>query len=377
MNVDSRFLAVRTSLITLALATSFCAGCVNDLDDEPFDGPEIDAAASVESALRTNSDPERLVVYSNNIENMIFDWKDLVHQMEEAPLRPDIFLVQQVSGKADLDRLIAFMNRRLGVDYDGIVAQDNPDDDRFGGEIHPRPKVTTGVIFRSSRFDIVSHDSWMPFGRGFKNQPKTCDERSNNSGYETLRVKLHDNVADENVVVVSLRDWTWHACTAKNMKSIIEGEDTGGPNDHARLGTQSALHIIGGDFNDRIFDGAGHYQCWYRKMNGALGAGSCSDDGDWGFTDPLYSACDGDTACVKRQAGIDSLFVRRKDGHAARADHFNVVSFAEGHRASVDATGGDAVSNTEARDGYRDVADRYSGHRARAAYVYYSGGQVR
>ncbi len=190
-------------------------------------------------------------------------------------------------------------------------------------------------------------------------------------------MKLHDKLADEDVVVVSTRQWTWHACSSKNMEEIVDGFD-GGPNDHAGLGRAAALDIVAGDFNDRLFDGdTGDYRCWYREMNTELGAGSshcgaaAGGGRDLGFVDPLFQSCDGDKQCVHRSAGIDDIFVRRTDGRTARTDHFDVVTFAEGHRASVAQTGGDAPSNTVRHDGHGDVADRYSGHEARRAYVYY------
>ncbi len=170
--------------------------------------------SSEESELRINRNPDRLVVYSNNIENMIFDWKDLVHVMARHELKPDIFLVQQLSGRDEMNRLIGFMNRRLNGNYDGVVAQNRPEDERFSGDVKPRPKVTTGVVWRSARFELVGKDSWMPFGRGFKNQKQSCDERSGHSGYETIRVKLFDKVAKKHVVVVSLRHWTWEPCSS-------------------------------------------------------------------------------------------------------------------------------------------------------------------
>lgn len=350
------------SLVALA-----ACGSEQDLDID-VSAPDIDV-----EELRTNRDPNRIVVYSNNIENMIFDWQDLVHEMEEAPLRPDIFLVQQLSGKAEMEQLIRFMEQRLGVNYEGVVAQNVPDDHRFAGEVLPRPRVTTGVIFRARRFDLVTKDSWYPYGTGFAGQRQSCDERTKHSGYETLRVKLRDKRADKDVIAVSLRHWTWHACSAKNTREIVEGNNQGGsgPNAHAGLGTGAALHIVGGDFNDRIFDADGSYSCWYRRMNGELGAGDCATTEDYGFTDPLFDHCNGDKSCVRDRAGIDSLFVRRSDGERARTDHFDVVSFDQAHRASVRATGGDAVSNTRKRDGHRDVAGRYSGHQARRAFVYY------
>lgn len=350
------------------LATLVLSACGGVDDDDQLTPSTIDLATEAE--LRTNRDPNRLVVYSNNIENMIFDWKDLVHEMEVHPLRPDIFLVQQVSDRDELDRLIAFMSRRLGVDYDGIVAQNEPTHHRFGGQVLPRPRVTTGVIFRSSRFDVVNHHDWMPFGRGFKNGPKTCSERSNNSGYETLRVRLRDRLANEDVVVMSLRHWTWHACSSKNLAELVAGNDTEGPNRHPRLGSASALHIVGGDFNDRIFSRTGGYACWYRQMNRSVPAGNCKNV-DYGFTDPLYAECNGSSECMRRRAGIDSLFVRRSDGRPARTSNFDIISYEQAHRASVRSTGGDAPSNLRNRDGYNDVAGRYSGHQARRAYVYY------
>lgn len=225
------------------------------------------------------------------------------------------------------------------------------------------------MIFRSARFDVVNHQTWMPFGRGFRHTAKTCDVRSNNSGYETLRVRLHDKLAKEDVAVFSLRHWTWHACSAKNLDELVEGHDGGGSNDHPGLGRASALHIVGGDFNDRIFEN-GRYACWYRRMNRSVPEGGCGGQ-DYGFTDPLYVSCKGDGACMRNRAGIDSLFVRRSDGAPARTDHFDIISFDEAHTSSVRATGGDAPSNLRSRDGHADVAGRYSGHQARRAYVYY------
>src|SRR5688572_5522729 len=111
----------RQLLLTLSLLSSACGLSVLDSTD----ADEV-LVTSEEGELRTNQDPDRVVVYSNNIENMIFDWKDLVHVMAEHDLRPDIFLVQQVTSRARLDDLIGFMKRRLGVDYDGMVAQNHP-----------------------------------------------------------------------------------------------------------------------------------------------------------------------------------------------------------------------------------------------------------
>jgi hypothetical protein len=156
----------------------------------------------------------------------------------------------------------------------------------------------------------------------------------------------------------------------KNTFEIIEGFD-GGKNDHAGLGTGAALHIVGGDFNDKIWDGDGNYDCWYRELNGSLGGDTCSNRATAGFTDPLFEACDGEKACMKNRGGVDHVLVRRSDGKKARTNHFDIVTWDDGHRASVAATGGDGPSNLKSRDGYVDQAPRYSGHEARKFYTYY------
>lgn len=323
-----------------------------------------------EGELRTNKDADRVVVYSNNLENMIFDWKDLVHDMGEHELRPDLFLVQQVTGRDGLNRMMSFMKTRLGVDYNGMVAQNDPSDRRFSGEVQPRPKVTTGVIWRSSRFELVSNDSWMPFGTGFKEQPQSCDERSNHSGYETMRVRLFDKVARKHVVVISLRHWTWEPCSTQNLVELVNGKE-GGPNAHPGIGSGADLAIVGGDFNDHVLDGSNQYKCWYRQMVADIGQSQCANDVSHGFTDPMFEACNGERSCVNNQEGIDSLFAKRANGTAVKAAKFDIISWDEAHRASVQSTGGDGPSNLENRDGYRDQAERYSGHMARRAYFFY------
>ncbi len=355
----------RLSLVAMA---ALCVSCgVSRAELSSSDDLEFSTA---EGELRTNKSADKVVVYSNNLENMLFDWKDLVHDMGEDELRPDLFLVQQVSGRDGLDRLMGFMKTRLGVDYNGRVAQNQPTDNRFGGEVLPRPKVTTGVVWRSARFDFVSQDSWMPFGTGFPNKSQNCDERSNNSGYETIRVKLFDKLAKKHVVVISLRHWTWEPCSSKNMVELVSGK-VGGPNDHAGLGPAADLAIVGGDFNDHPVEGDGQYKCWYRQTVRNIGEASCANDVSHDFTDPLFEACSGERACVNRREGIDSLFVRRADGRPVKTTHFDVITWDDAHRASVQSTGSDGPSNLEHRDGYRDVADRYSGHMARRGHFFY------
>ncbi|HEY0880804.1 MAG TPA: hypothetical protein VGD87_04695 [Archangium sp.] len=355
-------------LAVFAASAALFVSC--GVSEAQLSDPDDIELSTVEGELRTNKNADRVVVYSNNIENMIFDWKDLVHDMAEHELRPDIFLVQQISGRPGLDRLMGFMKNRLGVDYDGKVAQNQPTDTRFSGEVRPRPLVSTGIIWRSARFELVSSDTWHTFGTGFKNQVQRCDERSGHSGYETLRVKLFDKLAKKHVVVISLRHWTWEPCSTQNLLELVNGKDSG-PNAHPALGGGADLAIVGGDFNDHPVDGSGNYKCWYRQMVRGIGPGQCANGVSFDFTDPLFEACEGERACVNRREGIDSLFARHADGTPVKTAQFDVISFDQAHRSSVQSTGGDGLSNLESRDGYRDVADRYSGHEARRAYFFY------
>jgi hypothetical protein len=353
------------SLPIVAALSVLCACEPSEL----VDADEVELTES-EAGLRNNQRPDRLVVYNVNIENMLFDWKDLVHDMARDELRPDLFTVQQVTDKDEMERLAGFMSRRLGVSYTGVVARANPPDQRFQNQITPRPTVTTGIVFRTARFDVESKSTWMPWGKGFAEQPKTCDERSPHSGYETLRLKLFDKVAKKNVVAVSLRHWTWHSCNTKNLIEIDDGFEKGA-NAHPGLGAASALHIVAGDFNEPAFEKDGSYKCWYLQMNRSVPQSMCANDRSLGFTEPAYEACDGDRGCTNRLTGIDFIFVRRSDGAKAKTDHFNVIEFDEAHRSSVRSTGGDGPSNIRSRDGYNDQGPNYSQHKAMRAFVYY------
>src|SRR3712207_1182851 len=88
----------------LCAAVLFTASCgVADYDVQDSDEVLVSTA---EAELRSNNNPDRLVVYAINIENMLWDWKDLVHEMAEHELRPDIVMVQQVTDANEMQRLV-------------------------------------------------------------------------------------------------------------------------------------------------------------------------------------------------------------------------------------------------------------------------------
>ena len=76
----------------------------------------------VAEAATVNTDPTQLVVYNNNIENMVTctgnDYKRLLDYMKSQPKAPDIFVVQQVSNQAKLTSH-AGDERRLPGPYPG------------------------------------------------------------------------------------------------------------------------------------------------------------------------------------------------------------------------------------------------------------------
>lgn len=310
-----------------------------------------------------------VLVYTLNIENMIFDWKDVVHVMKREPRNVDVLLVQQMTNRKRLDELADFMTARLGEKYVGVVAQNTPTDNRFAGEVIPRPSVTTGVLWRAARFKYVSHETWYPWGSGDGSGGHTCDRRASHSGYETIRVRLEDTLAKKMVVAASLRHWTWMDCSQLNMLEMIDGVKTGGAA-HDPM-PDAALQLVGGDFNGPAFDASGDYKCWYKVTVSGLGGDVCASHPNLGFGDPIYDKCKGDKACVKAESGIDFIFGRVAGKKPARSSGYDIISYADGDAADKAETGSDELSNRTATDGFNDVTSNYSEHRARRALFFY------
>ena len=75
-------------------------------------------------AARVNKNPGFIQVYDANVENLETpgefckgDWQDLIFYMKVQPLAPDLFIVQQVSGRGQLNTLTTFMSRNLPGRY--------------------------------------------------------------------------------------------------------------------------------------------------------------------------------------------------------------------------------------------------------------------
>ncbi len=217
---------------------------------------------------------------------------------------------------------------------------------------------------------MTGGDKWFPWGKGFNADAFTCDARTDNSGYQTLRVKLHDKLADKTVVVTSLRHWTWHSCSLKNLLEIADGQPGTGENAHPGLGAGD-LELVGGDFNEAANASDGSLRCWYKLMNHDLGGEDCSGHANLGFTDPQWEQCSGDRACFNRNSNIDFLFGRHGNGRPRAPPRSTRIDWEEGNQANIRYAGSDPKSNTVAKQGFDDVATRYSGHRALRANFFY------
>ena len=344
--------SVNVGLVVLGLSLFLAAGCAADASD-------AEASATDEAALSTNSDARKVLVYSNNVENMIFDWKDLLYYMRTRPSRPDIFLVQQMTSRARLDEMTKAMTSVLGVAYAGRVAQDNPTNLRQSTEVSPRPTVTTGIIFRAARFDVLSEETWFPLGASDPATGATdCSVRHASSAYQTIKLRLRDKVANRNLTVVSLRHPTGSPCPAANIADI-----------EAHLHAQEDLSLVGGDFNDNPTGTKVNGTCWYRSMVGRMTA--CAGSPDLRFADPLYDDCAGNMTCVQSRQGIDFIFGRNGAATPARTSDYQRATFAEGNAANIKVTGTDGLSNTVAADRFDDVSSDYSQHTARSAFFWY------
>jgi hypothetical protein len=347
-----RKLAKRMSLSPIVIASVLAGGCVIGIEDLA-DDEDLLLEGKARKDLKSNSDPSRILVYSNNVENMIFDWKDLIHYMASRPERPDIFLVQQAVNAERLDEMLSVMQSTLGVAYGGRIAQASPTHTRLNDDVTPKPASTTAIIFRKARFDVLAVERWQPWGVGSETAGTAdCSVRQDNSGYEVLKLRLRDVIAEKNLDVVSLRLWTANDCAEKNVPDIV--------------GHLSApLQIVGGDFNETGAKADGGYACWYKSAVAGLPA--CDGDTKFRFADPMRDFCT-TAACVQNQYGIDYIFGRRGDGSPVGTSGFSRVGKAEADAADP---GEDNRSNTAASSGFNDVTSEYSTHPAHHAYFSY------
>lgn len=336
-----------------------------EADASDFDAPRVAARCSPVSVARgerraVNDDPRFIQVLDDNIENLELptefcrgDWTDLIHYMRDMRPQPDIFLVQQISNRAQLDVLLRAMNRSLRSHYEGIIADPSPR--AFGSPCRaPKDFQTNAIIYRSDRFNPTGERrTWQPYAR--------IDGACRRSGLSRTLYVMHtfrDRVARRDVTAVSLH-WSTNggggsdpACAERNVEDL------------ERVTSLPAfaadLLVIGGDTNEPDRASADGFRPWYRAMNadhGGTGAG---------FRDPIYARCErsdrfarclDDQWTIGEERRIDFLFARRGECLPATG-RAHTVTFDEADAAARRASGGDSSLS-------------YSDHRAVHAEIYY------
>jgi hypothetical protein len=296
-------------------------------------------------AAKVNKHPGFIQVYDSNIENLETptefckgDWQDLVYYMKVQPLSPDLLILQQISGRAQLNRLLAFMNKNLPGRFKGVIARSDPRP--FNSPCHAaKAKQTNAIIYRKGRFSFRS-DSKRTF-RSKRRTAKGCVDESLDRS-ENVLVHLVDKTNGRTVVVGSIHWPTGHrqgpACANRNARQIAK---------RLAAADQASLRFFGGDANTTPGE-------WTQRLTGKFG-----------YTDSAAQACGGDAGCMGQQwtighsRRIDFLFGRNETtGTPASFTQFRTISFEAGNAAARRVTGGDDPAS-------------YSDHRALAARIHY------
>ena len=232
-----------------------------------------------------NKSPAYLQLYDNNIENLETagercrrDWKDLVYYMKVQHRSPDLFLVQQVSDRAQLTKLIATMSKKLAGNYAGIIAKRHPKP--FSSPCGAaKAHQTNAAIYRKGRFSYRdgSKVTWRSDSRHKAGCRNDALDRSIN-----VAARLRDKITGKYVVAGSFHwptsSFHWPTSHRKGPPCAYENAREAG----ARLGAGAAsLRILGGDANATDTAGGGK---WSLLINGERG-------GRLGYRDVVYSTC--------------------------------------------------------------------------------------
>ncbi|MGH3759710.1 hypothetical protein [Actinophytocola sp.] len=318
--------------------------------------PALAAPREQVTVAAANDDPAFVQVYNDNVENLPTvdlacpgDWQDLVYYLKRAPLKPDIFTIQQISNRSQLDFYLARLSNDLGEDYAGVIAEASPAamNSPCGP---PKDYQTNAVIYRKARFTDRGLDA-----RTWQAQSDESGSCASNDQARTKAVKvmLHDKIANKDLTVASVH-WPTAAsggtaCADSNARETAT--------EMTEDGYGGSLLIFGGDVNISDLSG-GSFRSWHRLLNGDEGGGL-------GYRDAGYAGCGGSLAClgdnwtIGGNRRIDFVFARKPAGGLPGVTGFHTITFNEGDAADRAETG-------------TDRADRdYSDHRAVMARVHY------
>ncbi|WP_181791555.1 hypothetical protein [Streptomyces phytophilus] len=360
----------RTFLGVAALAAPFALAAPAPAS-APADGAEARGSGTAAAAEAVpNNDPSFLQVYDANVENLPTttescpgDWHDLMYYMRLQENRPDIYLVQQISNRAQLDLLLTRMEEHFGESYAGVLAENDPADYKNG--CSGKVKQTNGVIWRTDRLSLktsASPDNRWQAQREYPAGSKQCvnNDQPRSKGVKAL---LLDKLSGKTVTAASFhwptQDHGGTYCNVSNAGELSNEltEDGYGVAD---------LFVAGGDTNHSASstNGQDNWTTWYKATNGDIG-------GQHRFRDAVYAGCadaggsipdclaDKWTLHTTTPRRIDFLLARNATGAPPRTSNPVVPTFDEGDAADLELTGSDN----------RDMD--YSDHRAVGARIHY------
>lgn len=219
----------------------------------------------------TNQDKGSLVVYNDNVENMLpascegNDFEKLFTYIKAQPNSPDLFTVNQIPTQAKLDALTERMSKELGVKYAGVIALPNPGDPPKTPKEKADPcykdQQTNAVIYRTGRFTQGATITWRSDApAGYKKDEHNGPCRNLTASkfqerVENVAVRLTDKLTGKTLTVASIHwptagPWNGPDCAGENIDEAQERTLSLGKVD---------LTILGGDTNARVGDGKPHW----------------------------------------------------------------------------------------------------------------------
>src|SRR6185312_12901656 len=124
------------------------------------------AQANAAQAGSVNTSTRQLVVYNNNLENLLpagcgGHWSRLLTYLKAQPKSPDIFTVQQISNSTQLAALTKKVSAELPGTYAGVIAVARPGSMGYSSTCGKlKNQQTNAVIYRTDRFSYEAATRW-------------------------------------------------------------------------------------------------------------------------------------------------------------------------------------------------------------------------
>lgn len=321
-------------------------------------------AASVTVAdthLADRLNPPQLLVYSNNVENLLTpdetcpgDWEELVEYIADRDA-PDLILLQQVSGQDQIDDYIAALERRGDAEFDGLVAAAEPDG---GGRCaSDKTRQVNAIIWNTGTMSLVpeSRDEWQSLRENRGSGGGQCEP---NGQSRTVNVKA--GFTHRSGALVTAASVHWPTYVSGNARCADDNARLLDRELRKRPYRDSAVQIVGGDMNYNDINAKLKWCKWYRALRE-----------DAGFTDPARESCGLDRDCLARlwthilddgagrKRRIDFLFARTGTGGPIDHSAARTVGF-----GAADASDPGAADDPGCRTYATRAGCHYSEHRA-------------